>query len=715
MAVIGTIRKQSGLLIIIIGVALAAFVLGDFLKPSNSRNVINIAEVLGEEINYSYFDSKYEENLELQKRNQNKETLSSEEIFRLKQQTFDQIIQSIVLQNEYEKLGLLVLQDELSEKIHGKNPHDYINQVYSTLTNVMGKPEGEYDQATVIEFMNLIKDRPSNDPYKQWWDKLVIEIKDNHLQNKYKNLISKAYFMPDTFLVSDFNDKKTNAKVRLVGVRHSSINDSLVSVTDDDLNRYFNDYKQNYKQEASRDMEYVVFDIKPSAKDRQDIREDVFEIFEDFKTTENIILFVNSESEKRYDSTFFKEGELPIQIDSVVFNSEAGTFVEPYIKDNAWHMAKLTDIQMRPDSMKASHILVTYAGAFKAGENITRSKKEAKSVADSLLNVVESNPSSLETLAKQLSDDPSASENSGDLGWFADGSMVYPFNQAVLTHKIGETAIAESQFGYHVIKITGKLNPSKKVRVAIIDIEITPSQETFQDGYTIASKFQGNALSAEAFDTLATNLGLSKRSATVQDMGNRIAGIEYPRPIIQWSFIEGIDVGSVSHVFTMEDKYVVAIVTKVIEEGIPELEDIREQIEPLVLKNLKLEKIAENMKNAAGETQDLVQIANKLDAKVDTVDNINFNLRNVAGFGNEANILAKVFSSEPGVLNGPIKGNNAVFFVIVDGITPPNTAEDNKMYKTQLIKNFEAKVNNNSYVNTLKEQAGIVDNRVMFY
>lgn len=716
MAVIGTIRKQSGLLIVIIGVALAAFVLGDFLKPRNNRIENNIAEVMGDEINYSYFDSKYETNLELQKRNQKKENLTNEEIFRLKQQTYDQIVQSIILQNEYKELGLMVSQEELAEQIHGENPHSYINQVYSTLANAMGKPEGSaYDPATVIEFMNTIKDRPSSDPYKDWWDKLVLEIKDNHLQNKYKNLITKAYFMPDTFLVSDFTDKKTTAKIRLVGLRHTSVADSLITVTDEVLRKYYNDYKQNYEKEASRDVEYVVFDVRPSAKDRQDIRDDVFAIFDDFKTTENIPLFVNSESDNRFDSTFFKTGELPIQIDSVVFNAEIGTFIEPYIQDNAWHMAKLMDIQSRPDSMKASHILIMYKGSFNAGENVTRTKENAKKMADSLLAVVKADKSKFESLAAELSDDPSVAENKGDLGWFADGAMVYPFNQAVLNNKVGDFTIAESQFGYHVIHVTDKLEAVKKVRVAMIDIEITPSQETFQDTYAKASEFQGNALNQEAFDTLSTKSGLTKRSATVQAMGNRIAGIEYPRPIIQWSFIEGIGVGSVSHVFTMEDKYVVAIVTKAAEEGIPPFEDLREQLEPLVKNDLKLDKLVENMKNALGETKDLVQLAAKLNSKVDTMANVNFEMRNIAGYGSEPNLVAKAFSSEPGVVTGPVKGNNAAFIFILDEIVPPNPSDDKKMYERQLIMNFQSKVNNNSYLEALKDNAGIVDNRVKFY
>ena len=365
--------------------------------------------------------------------------------------------------------------------------------------------------------------------------------------------------------------------------------------------------------------------------------------------------------------------------------------------------------------MKASHILIMYQGAFNAGENITRTKAEAKKMADSIMAVVKADKTKFENLASNLSDDPSAAENKGDLGWFADGAMVYPFNQAVLNSKVGEITSAESQFGYHVINVIDKLEAVKKVRVAVIDIEITPSQETFQDTYAKASEFQGNALTQEAFDTLATKSGLSKRTATLEAMSNRIAGIDYPRPIVQWSFIEGIDEGSVSHVFTMEDKYVVAIVTKATEEGIPEMEDMREQLEPLVLKDLKLDKLVEKIKTAMAETSDLGQIASKLNSKVDTVTNLNFGMRNIAGFGNEPNVIAKAFAVEPGVVTGPVKGNTAAFVLVLEEITPPNATEDKKMYERQLLSNFQSKVNNNSFLQALKDQAGIVDNRVMFY
>jgi peptidyl-prolyl cis-trans isomerase D len=544
----------------------------------------------------------------------------------------------------------------------------------------------------------------------------VTAIEEDRYKTKYKNLISKGYFMPDTFLVQDNNEKKTRAKVRLFGVRYNTINDSLVTVTDEKLRNYYDQYKQNYKQEESRDLEYVVFEVKPSAKDREEIRKDVADAFEAFKQADNVPLFVNSESDNRYDSAFYKSGELPVQMDSIMFNSEPGTFVEPYIFDNAWHMAKLMEVQLRPDSMKASHILISHTRAMGATEETTRDRLAANAYADRIFNVVKASPDKLESLALTISDDPSAKQNSGDLGWFADGSMVYPFNNAVLTNNIGDIAMAESQFGFHIIKVVDKLQSVKKVRVAIVDITISPSQQTFQDIYAQASAFQGKATSLEAFDTLATSMGLTKRSApNMLKLSNRIAGIEYPRSIIQWAYVDGIGVGSISQVYTMDDMYVVAAVVKVKEAGIPKMEDIRETLEPLVMNELKGEIVVEKMKEAYAQTQDLVQLASKLNAKVDTVGGLTFTARNVSNYGNETNLLSKIFTMEPGQLAGPVKGNNSAFFVIVDEITKPDSNEDNKANRKQMEANFTAKVNNNSFLKPLEEKADIIDNRVLFY
>ncbi|MBN1337998.1 MAG: SurA N-terminal domain-containing protein [Bacteroidales bacterium] len=710
MAVIGKIRKQSGLLIIIVGVALAAFVLGDFLNPGRqSRKVMNVGEVFGEEIPITEFNQKVEQNANIQKRNQQKENLDAGEMFKIKDQTWKKIIDDIIMGKEYEKLGILVSPDELFDLVQGDNPHPYISQ------NFRDQETQQYDPQLVRNYLNNLPELDME--AKQNWKLFETAIKDDRLSTKYKNLISKAYFMPDTLCYVDFMDKKIGADIRFVGYLYSKVSDTLVQVTDDEYLKYYEEKKYNYIQKATRDIDYVVFDVTPSATDRDKIKQDVFAVFEDFKNAQNVPVFVNMESDKRYDSTFFKQGELPVFMDSALFNSEVGTFFGPRMENDVWHIAKLMDIQFRPDSMKATHLLISYKNAMGAGNEIARSKEEAKKMADSLFNLVNSNPSKMEELAVQLSDDPSAAENSGDLGWFADGAMVYPFNQAVLEAGVNNITRAESVFGYHIIKVTGKKEPVKKVRVAIINREIKPSNATFQDKYADASRFAGEVQSLESFDTIAENMGLNVRTATYLDaMGSRIAGFDYPRPIIQWAHMENVKVGTVSPVFTFEDKYVVAIVTASREDGFSSPEDMDGSLRPLVKKFKKWDIVAEKMKDALNQTTDLYELANILGSRVDTMSNVYFSARTlVGGYGSEPKVIAAIMDAEENTVSGPVKGDNGAYIFIVDKKTPPNPGENHTIFRAQLINNFTSKVNNNSYLTTLEEEADIEDNRVMFY
>ena len=708
MALIGTIRKQSGLLIVIIGLALAAFVLGDFLKPSSTRSQQFIAEVYGEDIPWAQFDQKYEQNLDIQKRNQKKDQLTAEETFRLRQQTWDQMIQELVMSIEYEELGVVVTAEELFDQLQGENPHSYIKQYFKD------PKTQQYDAQLVRNYMKQLDQMDATS--RNQWDIFVDGIKKDRIKTKYQNLITKGYFVPDTFVVRDFIDRKKTAEVRIVGVNYNTIDDSLVTVTENDYKEYYEKYKQNYNQEESKDIDYVIFDVKPSAEDRKAIRKEIMAIYSDFQKAINVPLFVSAESDNRYDSTLRKSGDLPARMDSIMFNSPVGTFFPPYQENNAWHMAKLVEVQMRPDSMKASHILISYSGNPYASEGVTRIKVDAKSLADSLKQVIMSSPENLEMLAKQFSDDPSVEQNSGDMGWFADGAMVYPFNEAVLKGTIGEITFCESQFGFHIIKVTGKKEPVKKIRVAMIDREITPSKETNMEVYATASTFQGYATSVEAFDTLATNQGLNKRVATfIQPMGNRIAGLDNPRQIVKWAYGEGITVGSVSYVFSMEDRYVVAIVTESREKGMQELEGLKEHLEPLIKKELKGDMMIAKMEKAADGSKNLAQIAQKLDAKIDTVPNVSFAMRSIPRFGNEGNVLGKIFSMKTGTISKPVKGNNAAFFVIVDKVHNPNMSEDMSATEKQMARSFQTGITNGQYIKALEEKAAIIDNRVTFY
>jgi parvulin-like peptidyl-prolyl isomerase len=391
-----------------------------------------------------------------------------------------------------------------------------------------------------------------------------------------------------------------------------------------------------------------------------------------------------------------------------------GTFVPPYEDNNAWHMARLIDIQARPDSMKAEHILISYKGAYKAAESLTRTKEEAERLADSLLNVLRDDKTKLQALASQFSNDGSAKENNGDLGWFADGGMVYQFNQAVLKGTVGDIVKVATPFGFHIIKITGKKDPVTKIRVAIIDRIIAPSTKTFQDVYTQASLFAGENNSRTKFETAVTDQGLNKRSATnLKEMGNSIPGIDNPREIVRWAFTKGNKAGDISPVFDVGGAYVVAILSTIREKGVIPLEGVKDNIKNFVMNEKKASMIKDKIKSS-GST-DIYQIARDFNTKVDTNLTLTFASRNIPGFGSEFQVIGEIFALNEGDVSEPIQGNGGVFVVKVDRFYSPPQPSNYNANRDQMIAAFRSRMSSNPMFSALQKKAKIKDNRLLYF
>jgi peptidyl-prolyl cis-trans isomerase D len=708
MALIGTIRKHSALAVILIGVAIAAFILSDLLTgPGGSRGnrLPVIGEVAGTDIKAVDYNNRVEENIEIQKLNQNVEALSPQETYNIRVSTWNQYLNEIIMGEEYEKLSLDVTTEELFDLVQGPRPHRLIMQYF------VDPNTGSYNPQLVTNFLqNLNRMQPDA---RMQWRNLEKFIKEDRIATKYNTLVAKAYYVPDAFAKIDFEHKRKAAESRYTAIRFTSIGDSLVSITDNDFEKYYEENKYLYTQDASRDIDYVIYSVEPSPEDRQNARDDFYSLYEEFQDASDIPSFVNSTSDFRYDSTWKKREDLSATIDSLIFNSPVGTIVPPYEEDGAWHMAKLMEVENRPDSMKAEHILIAYAGAFRAAQDLTRTKISAESLADSLLQVVERNRSRLPELATEFSDDGSVVENQGDLGWFADGTMVYPFNRAVADGRIGDVVKVETQFGYHIIHITGKKDIVKKVRVAMVDRSIEPSSKTFQDIYTQASTFSGENNTLEKFNQAVETQGLDKRSATyLSVMANNIAGITFPREVIRWAYYDGIELGEVSPVFDVGDAYVVAVLTAIREDGTIPFEQMKENLRTFVMNDKKAEYIQERI----GGNRDIYSIAQDFGTQVDTNISLTFSSRNVPGFGSEFQVIGHIFGMEAGQTSEPVKGNGAVFVVAVDNFyTPPdeNAYLDNR---TQMVNGFRTRLSTGNVVYTaLEKKADIVDNRELFF
>jgi len=729
MAVIGKLRKHSALIVILVGIAIAGFVLQDlFRKSGNNRGgPDHFAVIGGEKLSKIDFDKRVEEQVELYKQQAEKENLTSEENFQLMVQTWNQLEKELIMQHEYEELGLAIEHDksnkpsispeELYELMMGKNLHPYIIRSFTDPNT--GKVNTQQIQNIITNFDQL------KDDEKKQWKQLEQAIKDDRLATKYDNLVEKAYYMPKVFMQRQINEASKTANLRCYGIKYQTISDSAVTVSDDDMKKYYEEHKHEFEQENARDIDYVVFDVLPSKEDMAQIQEKVDTLFKDFQALEadNVENFIKANSDAPYDSNFFKKGSLPVTLDSIMFNSPIGTIVPPYVDNNSYFMARLMQIQNRPDSIKASQILIAYKDAPNPMQNITRSKEQAKKIIDSLLVVANKDKNNFPTLASINSDFPSAKKDGGDLGWILDGNLETKFFfDSAFNLPVGNIKIIQSTMGYHLLYVADKKALMKKVKVAVLQHNIKASSETYNKYLADASSFAGESRSAEQFNKNIADKGLNKRQAQfIKEMDYTLPGLSSAREIIRWAFDKGTEKGMVSEqVFDCEGKYVVAMLVEKREKGIAPLDQVRTYIEPLVKREKKADQIIEKVKAATGSSKDIYLIASKLNAEIDTVNALTFSAYNFPKFGPEPELIGTIFTLKKNTLSAPIKGKMAVYQVWIDDIAQNAGQINPDMMMMQLASYFRQRVRGDQYgqselFNAIKKETKIVDNRIFYY
>jgi peptidyl-prolyl cis-trans isomerase D len=703
MAILGNIRKRSGLAVIFVGVAIAAFVLGDIGKRTWKKQP-SLGIVAGEKIISKDFEQKVEENIQFAKQGQKKENLTSEEVFQVRQNTWSQKVNEIIMDKAYNELGLTITEDELTDQIQGPNPHKYI------ISNFSDPNTGQFSRELLVNFLQTLDKREPE--VKKQVENLITAIKADRLNAKYMALVGKGYYMPKALVQKDYQLKNVKAKFNYVAQSFTLISDSAIKLTDKDYQAYFDKNKLNYEQEESRDIDYVIYDVMPSNEDREEAARTIDKLYKDMQVANDLVDFVNFSSEERYDSSFRKKGSLPVQIDSIMFNSPVGTMAGPILDNNVYTVTKLVDVQTRPDSLKAAHILISYANAYGA-QDVKRTKEQAKKLADSIFTAAKSDKLKFDALVAKYTNDASTKDKNGDFGWFADGNMIYSLNKAILDGKVGDITRCESPLGYHIINVTGKTTPNKKVRVALVKMTINPSTKTRQDIYSKASAFAGQNRTTEAFNKAVAEQGLNKRTKEftgAMDMG--LPGIETGREVVRWAFSQEVKAGDVSDVKDIDGKYVIANLKKVKAKGFATLEDIKQSIEPNIKKEKKIEMLAEKMAGAG--TTDLAALAQKLNARVDTAADITFFTYNLPGAGREPRLLGEIFSMNRGETSKPIKGENFAFVVKVNEFTDAPAKTDFTAEARQLENSFNSRISN-SIFRTLEKLAKVEDNRVLFY
>jgi peptidyl-prolyl cis-trans isomerase D len=708
MAAIGSIRKHSTLLVIVIGVALAAFVLGDFAKGRGKRDV-NVGVVDGEDITIMDFNARYEQYLENTKQQKQTTRLSEAEQATIRTQTWNQMVREILMDEEYKDLGIDVTADELFDMVQGPNPHPLVIQSFTDPNT------GRFDRNQVLNYLQNLDNYPPE--AKQRWLEFEKYLKEDRLREKFNALFSKAYYIPKPLAIKEYLDTYDVASTEFVAKKISEVPDSAVVLTEEDYIAYYNDNKEKYKKEATRDIKYVEFNVEPSKKDIEKAKKDIISLKKEFAAIDSkeVPRFLKVNSDVPYDSTWKEKGQLPVEIDSVMFVEKPGYVSDYWFSDNKYNVARLMEVAMRPDSMNAAHILIAFKGAYRANQAIDRTREQAQKLADSLYNVIKKYPAKLKDLAKTYSDDPSAKQNDGELGWFKDGMMVPSFNEAVVNTKVGGVTLVESPFGFHIVKVIDKKKPVKKVRVAQLVYEVMPSNETYQNVFAKASKIASEAHTEAEFDKKAKAAGVPVLTQPgIREMTSSIRGYHNVRPIVRWAFKEDTEVGNVSDVFDLDGAYMVAVLTNKTKEGYPDVDEIKPQLERMVLNQKKGEYIAKQM---ASHGKNVDDIAKAMNLTKHQDNNVTFKGRTIGPFQREYKAIGTLFGLEKGGVSKPVVDRTAVF-VLKQIYVSSDLGKAEKNYKREaekLEQEFSSAINNDAHYRAMEKASDIVDNRIKFF
>ena len=707
MATLQKIRTRAGLLVaIVIGVSLAAFILGDLLQGGSSmfqRNRMEVGVIDGESVQYPDFQTEVEELGEIYKQNYQTSQLDENTWAQLRDQAWQRKISEIVMGQVYNDLGIEVSSDELFDMLQGSNIHPIVQQIFTN-------PEtGQFDRASVVRFLKNLETGVAADQ-REYWLNLEKQIVEERTQSKYANMVGKGLYVTKEEAENNLLASSKVVNFDYITLPQSSVADDQISISESDLREYYDAHLEDYKSSASRKIEYIVYAVTPSEADYADAEKWINDIKSEFEQTEDNVQFVNASSDVAFENIWFKKEDLPENIATWVFDEKAqlNDVFGPYRNGDSFTLAKLHKSEMMPDSVEARHILlqVTTQAELLA----------AQTLADSLKTLID-NGAAFAPLAQQYSTDQGSAINGGDLGWFRRNQMVKPFEDAAFNNKKGEVTVVASQFGIHIVQTTqlGKLVP--QVQIAYLTRNVIPSTKTYQSVYAKASEFVGKNTTRDEFDAAIAEQNLTKRVATLGENDLQIVGLESPRPLVRAAY--EAEVGDIlqtsqgSPIFELGDNFVIAVLTNITEEGISPFDQVRDRVELAVSKQKKADLLVEKVKTNMAGNADLSSLAAALGTEVKSANSVNFNSFSIPGVGSEPAVIGTVASLPVDKVSAPIPGNNGVFVVMVtsENQNPAGnvTAEQNRLAQTL---NYRA--SSGAFI-THRNAVEIVDKRSKFY
>ena len=708
MGIIGNIRKHSWIAVIIVGIAIIAFIIGDLTK---NRSQEAFAKLDGDEVTYDYFNSRVMQREE-------DYNMRGNSNYSFKESVWQEILQERLLDKEMNALGVTVTDAEVSDMYVGRFIHPLLQQQFTN------RQTGQYDRQGISNYVRQIEEMPDTMMAKVQWLKYQEQVREDRQRNKYIAMLQNGMYMPKAIAekIAEMSTKQSD--VRVAGMLYSQNSDVQVELTDADYQKYFDTHKKELNRDVfrmdnreQREVAYAVFTAQPSQNDIAELESEISSWWGEMQQMDEgaVIDFVNMHG--GYDSMFVSSDVFATPLDSIIKGSHAGSEIAPMVVPSLtrdgynrytygeYVMGKVLKTEMRPDSLRISLILIPSQNYH---QSVTRTPEQAAHLRDSAMASIKAGMP-FEAAVAAFSIDTT---NRGDQDWQIDGAFGI-LNEDIVHHNVGDVFDKElpNNAGYFIVKVTGKSANKMKYRVALAQKVITPSTDTEKDVRDRANQFASQFSTCQAMIEGAQSQNVQMRSALLVSMSDSLTGFSNTRDAVRWAFNEKNKVGAVSgEIYNSDYSYIVVGLREVYVPNQLTLDQVR----PLIENSVRLEKLGEQLvakaEEAANGSSDINAIAAKLNTTIDTVTGVTF-----GGYLGRNGMEPKATSaiaakSDTGII-GPIQGANGVYVISVDSNSQAETVDTESI--RQRYEN--AGMNGLNYlINVLQSRIKIVDNRLMY-
>jgi len=695
MAVLGKIRQRSALIIVVIGLAMFAFLLPELLQNGFNIDSNNVGTINGKDIRIEEFRFKVDN---LEKSGQGVTGIQAVN------RVWEQEINVALINEEFDKMGIRVNESHIlnvlkNDPNFGQNP-------------MFQNEAGQFDINKVREFFR------SNPEQKFFLESREADAELNAKYQIYSTMLRSGFFA--TLSDAKFKNELQNKKVDFdfVSLPYSSINDSEVAVSDAEILDYMKKYPKKYKAEETREIEFVLVDERATAEYIAEINSKLTALLKDrarfnaetkttdtvpgFSRTRDVVEFVNSNSEIPYDSSFIAKSDLPAAFADALFELPENQVYGPYQDGEFMKITRSLGKQSGAKA-RASHILISYDGTSVPNQKEFRTKEEAKAKAEQLLAQVNKNKDEFGILAIQNSDDSSA-QRAGDLGFFNPGMMVQPFNDFVFNNPVGKIGLVETDFGFHIVNITDK---EDAIRLATIALKIVPSEETMNAANEKALNIENDATKLPLAD-VANKYGLEvQKSERLGAFDENLGALGAQRPIVRWAFDKKTDIDDVKLFEVVDQGYVIARLKKVNEKGLLPIEDARLAVEPILKNRKKAAILTEKINKGSIE-----EVAKANNVAVNQATDVSIENAIITGAGFEPRVVGVAIGQGVNAVSNAVEGVSGVYRIRTKTIKEAMPQTD----YTALINTLKSTgaSSTSKLFTVLKDNAKIKDNRAKF-